>query len=240
MSRILCNYHTPQTIRGFGPCRLFCGLVFFVWVWGFVGVCGCGCGGVYWSWVQRSVIGATWEARQFAVIAHSVHHYEDSHYQLKGIIEVRLTKTLFTILVAVTLMILTQAKGVACTCLVSSPSQPLRRQVTQARNDSRALFSGKVLEIAEDPQTSSLTVKLKVERVWKGSIPAEVVIETGRGGGDCGYGFEVGERYLVYVSGSNELKMQTNICQRTARLSEAASDLKILGRGKGVPKRKLR
>lgn len=145
-------------------------------------------------------------------------------------------KTLFTILSFIALIALTPAEGAACTCLVSS--KPLRTEVTQARNDSRALFSGKVLQITEDPQTFLLTVKLKVERVWKGSMPAEAIIETGRGGGDCGYGFEVGERYLVYASGSNESKMQTNICQRTARLSDAARDLRILGRGKVVQKRR--
>jgi hypothetical protein len=71
-----------------------------------------------------------------------------------------------------------------------------------------------------------------VEKLWKGVLPEEISIVTGRGNGDCGYRFEVGGSYLVYAYGSDESSLSTNICQRTAKLSVAQADLKVLGRGK--------
>jgi hypothetical protein len=58
-----------------------------------------------------------------------------------------------------------------------------------------------------------------------------VIVVTGRGGGDCGYRFEVGARYLVFAYG-DDAKLETNICQRTKELAQAAEDLKLLGKGK--------
>ena len=40
-----------------------------------------------------------------------------------------------------------------------------------------------------------------VDRAWKGSVAEEVFIQTGSGGGDCGYRFEVGRSYLLYCYG---------------------------------------
>lgn len=147
-------------------------------------------------------------------------------------------KTLFAMLGVVALMVLTQAEGLACSCSFPSPELTFKQQVINARNKSRAVFSGKVLEITENDQTYSIAVRLKVERVWKGSLPAEIIIVTGRGGGDCGAHFDIGESYLGYAYGSNESNLSTNICQRTARLLNAADDLKILGKGKAVHKGK--
>jgi hypothetical protein len=147
-------------------------------------------------------------------------------------------KTIFSMLGVVALLALAQADSLACTCSLPFPKLSLRKQVMKARNESRVVFSGKVLEITENPQTYSVTVKLKVERVWKGSLPEEISIVTGRGGGDCGYRFELGESYLVYAYSSNESSLGTNICQRTSKLLGAANDLKILGKGKVVQRNK--
>lgn len=147
-------------------------------------------------------------------------------------------KILFSMLGVITFMALTQAEGLACTCRLPSPELTLRQQVINARNESRAVFSGKVLEITENNQTYSIAVRLKVERAWKGSLPAEIIIITGRGGGDCGSHFDLGESYLVYAYGSNESNLSTNICRRTAKLLNAADDVKILGKGKAVHKGK--
>lgn len=146
-------------------------------------------------------------------------------------------RALFSTVGVVALVMLACVDGFACTCAAPDPGLPLKRQVGMALNESRAVFSGKVLEVREDAQTLSVVVRLRVERFWKGSPTREVRIMTGRGGGDCGYHFEVGESYLVYAHGAGDGSLSTNICQRTARLSEASKDLRVLGRGRGVPRR---
>jgi hypothetical protein len=145
-----------------------------------------------------------------------------------------------TMLVAfgvIAMAILSQSNSFACHCSLPKPKS-LKREVEKARKESRSVFSGRVLEISHDPQNFYRTVKFKVEKSWKGTLPEETTVVTGLGGGDCGYRFEVGEKYLVYAYGSNENKLETNICQRTAKLSDATEDVKILGRGQGTRKDK--
>jgi|SRR6266496_3849172 len=123
-----------------------------------------------------------------------------------------------------------QVTAVACTCDLPNPHQTVAQQVRQARADARAVFSGRVLRITK--AAYFLKVEFSVETVWKGSLPSKVVISTGRGGGDCGYRFEVGERYLVYATGANNVRLGTNICQRTASFTASAADLAELGKPK--------
>ena len=55
------------------------------------------------------------------------------------------------------------------------------------------------------------------------------------GYGTCSREFRVGERYLVYAfEGDSEL--ESNTCKRTVAVSEAAEDLKALGKGKVIRK----
>jgi len=68
--------------------------------------------------------------------------------------------------------------------------------------------------------------EFEVEEGFLGVGPGRVAIYTGRGGGDCGYHFQVGQGYVVYASrmrGSDHLS--TGICSRTAPLEEAEDDL---------------
>jgi hypothetical protein len=146
-------------------------------------------------------------------------------------------RAVFSSVGVVVLMTLACVEGFACTCAPPDPRQSVRGQVRAALGESRAVFSGKVLEVAEDPEAMSVVVRLKVAKSWKGSTHGEVRVVTGRGGGDCGYRFEVGESYLVYAHGSGAGGLSTNICRRTARLSEAAKDLQALGKGKGAARR---
>lgn len=101
--------------------------------------------------------------------------------------------------------------------------------VTKARNKAKAVFSGEVVEVIQNPQVFYVEVKFKVENSWKQARADEVIIRTGRGGGDCGYHFDVGQRYLVYAYGSNETKLETNISQRTRMLADAGEDLRLRG-----------
>jgi hypothetical protein len=98
--------------------------------------------------------------------------------------------------------------------------------IAAARKSATAVFSGKVMSI-ENQSTLLVRVTFLVESAWKGQVAKSVTIQTGGGGGDCGYRFEIGERYLVYAYGSAE-SLSTNICQRTRPLSASAVDRKSL------------
>ena len=141
-------------------------------------------------------------------------------------------RTIFSIIWIAALLVCAQAENPACTCSLPLPKDSLKKQVKKALTESRAVFAGKVLEINESPQAYSVVVRLKVEQSWKGLFLEEINIVTGRGGGDCGYRFEVGESYIVYAYGPSESILATDICQRTAKLTEAREDLKVLGKGK--------
>ncbi len=73
-------------------------------------------------------------------------------------------RAIFSLLGVVTLLILAQADSLSCTCSLPFPKISLKKQVKKALNESRAVFSGKVLEITESPQIYSVVVKLKVEQ----------------------------------------------------------------------------
>jgi hypothetical protein len=72
-------------------------------------------------------------------------------------------------------------------------------------------------------------VWLRVEEAFKGAEPGRTVLFTGWGGGDCGYRFRRGDRYLVYAGDSDD-GLYTGICYSTKPLEEARSELATLRR----------
>jgi 5-hydroxyisourate hydrolase-like protein (transthyretin family) len=99
-----------------------------------------------------------------------------------------------------------------------------------------AVFSGRVVGSSqitvgegEDKHPERL-VRLTVESSFRGGVEgAETEVITGWGGGDCGYEFKMGGRYLVYAyRGEQDQKLYTSICSRTRQLSEAADDLTFI------------
>lgn len=147
------------------------------------------------------------------------------------------TATLFLLILA-TIIFSSFADAFACTCDLPLRNLSLKQQVNAALKNSKAVFSGQVLEITANPDNHYLVAKLKVEKSWKSIRTEEVSIVTGRGGGDCGFHFTIGETYLVYAYGTDDNKLGTNICQRTAKITEAAEDIKLLGKGKAPNKPK--
>jgi Carboxypeptidase regulatory-like domain len=101
-----------------------------------------------------------------------------------------------------------------------------------------AVFAGRVIsdQVKEMPKKLDRTeidwlpraVKFSVEQAFSGVMGTEVEVFTGRGGGDCGYGFQVGQRYLVYAY-NYQGKLTTSICTRTRHFSQATEDLAFLG-----------
>jgi hypothetical protein len=140
-------------------------------------------------------------------------------------------KLLFSLSAFIYLFVNTSV-GLACTCEMPKPGVTLKQAVAQARDKAKAVFSGEVVEVIKNPQVFYIEVRFKVEHSWKQVRTNQLVIRTGRGGGDCGYRFEVGERYLVYAYGSDVPAFETNICQRTRKLTDAQDDLKLLGKSR--------
>jgi hypothetical protein len=121
---------------------------------------------------------------------------------------------------------------------------------------STAVFTGKVLEIADPPPpvlvpssdnsgrkyASRRTAApitphrpLRIVRLSVGDVLAgvdgsqkKIEILTGYGSGDCGYQFQVGTEYVVYAYKNSAGRLETGICTRTRPLAEAAEDVKYI------------
>ena len=127
------------------------------------------------------------------------------------------------------------AARMAAACSCADPGPPCR-----ALPRSDAVFVGKVAEAremdADPPKDGGILrpqrrVRLVVEERFRGAgvgKAATLEVVTGLGGGDCGYGFEVGGRYLVYAEHAEGDALYTGICTRTRELSDAAVDLDFL------------
>jgi hypothetical protein len=110
-----------------------------------------------------------------------------------------------------------------------------------------AMFTGKILSVQNVERTLNGMNRPVPRRVFKVEVSEsfvggyrvgeEVEIETGLGNGDCGYGFIVGERYLIDVW-RGETGLQTSICSATApeSLAEAAvRELRTIAAGGRIP-----
>ena len=102
---------------------------------------------------------------------------------------------------------------------------------------AQAVFVGTVLSKRVDEQVrptdrgnvnqNPIGFRFAVEQSYRGGAGTEIEIFTGRGGGDCGYDFKIGQRYLVYAYIDSD-KLTTHICTRTKPFSSAAEDLAFL------------
>jgi hypothetical protein len=120
----------------------------------------------------------------------------------------------------------------ACDCVNAGPP-------CKAFKATPNVFTGRVTKIStihvklqsgdEYPQD---LVLLQIERNYRGQEGKSTVeVVTGEGGGDCGFSFEEGKRYLVYAYPHPATgKLYTGICQRTRLLSEASEDLEYFAK----------
>ena len=137
-----------------------------------------------------------------------------------------------SIVFVVTFLLVFSESSYACSCELLPSKDSIKKQVKEAKKKSQAVFTGRVLEINEPSDTNFLLVKIRVESNWKGEERAEIVIVTGKGDGDCGFPFKVGESYLIYAYQIRNGHLSTNICQRTALLHDAEKDIAILEKHK--------
>ena len=132
-------------------------------------------------------------------------------------------------------LFLSQTISLACSCTAPPKNKTEKQLIELEQKRSKAIFAGEVVEIVV-PKTPSgeleqfAEVRFKVQRMWKGLKTEEVKVSTANVCCICGYEFKVGESYLVYANGNENLS--TDTCTRTKRLSDAGNDLKVLGKGK--------
>ena len=121
-----------------------------------------------------------------------------------------------TILVGILFVItLASVNANACSCV--SPRSPC-----EAYGSAAAVFVGTVISGERG------AFKFSVEQAYSGVSGTQVEVFTGLGGGDCGFYFEIGRRYLVYAYRHQD-KLGTNICTRTKPFEVAREDVAFLG-----------
>jgi len=68
-----------------------------------------------------------------------------------------------------------------------------------------------------------------IETSFLGVASTEAEVSTGLGGGDCGYDFKIGQRYVVYAYKSGKAgRLITSICTRTNLFDKATEDIEFL------------
>lgn len=126
--------------------------------------------------------------------------------------------------------------SIDCQCSgYTSKEWSISRQVKVERKYAKALFSGEVLSIVEKKTEKGHTIEVQFRVIdsWKYVRTNTVTVITHYPTpGGCGYPFQAGQSYLVYVERENDGKLWTTICSRTMLIGMAAEDLKVLGRGK--------
>src|SRR6476646_1626772 len=115
----------------------------------------------------------------------------------------------------------------ACSCAGHGP-------VCQSFWTTDSVFVGEVLTIepimvprnmgGPTLNTRQLVVRFRVTKAYSGNPGSEVAVQTGLGGGDCGYHFDPGHTYLVYGHKSNG-SLYTGTCSGTQPIEQAGAAL---------------
>lgn len=118
-----------------------------------------------------------------------------------------------------------------CVCVLDPNPTPekIKAERLNAFEKAAVVFTGEVVSL------DLLTVKFKVDKIWKGHEAEEITMLTGaKDNGDgtftsssCDYGFSKGQKYLVYAYGPPE-ELKTHACSRTAMLKHAEEEMKGL------------
>lgn len=89
-----------------------------------------------------------------------------------------------------------------------------------------ALAAADVVFVGEAKDVAPARTRFSIERTFKGKPSASFVV-VGRGS-SCDVRFAAGERWLVFAR-ATPAGLTTSQCTRTARASDAAEDLRVLG-----------
>ena len=136
-----------------------------------------------------------------------------------------------TIFCALVLFTLSASEAFGCVCEIDPHPTPekIRADRLSAFEKATVVFSGEVVAM------DTLTVKFKVDKIWKGDEAEEITMLTGtKDNGDgtitsstCDYGFENGKQYLIYAYGPMA-ELKTHKCSRTMLLKDAETEMKGL------------
>jgi hypothetical protein len=139
-------------------------------------------------------------------------------------------KAMFGLIISVSLLIIVAPTVIACSCArLFAGSHPCSSYWS-----SDIVFTGQVSEI-ERRQTNNdngtvgnrhVVTHFLVDEAFRGVSGKAIEIYTGAGGGDCGYSFKQGERYIIYGRRNpQDGQIWTGICSATKPLADAAPDL---------------
>ena len=153
---------------------------------------------------------------------------------------------------AAVMLVLSSAAAFGCKCAAPPPELRTRRELAEWRAKGvGAIFVGRVAS-AElksawlkasvsdfvpamlDDIVPVMLVTFDVMHSYRGVEGQRVDVETGLGGGDCGFSFEVGREYLVFADRDESGRLSTGICSDTAPVEKSAANLAYL-RGEPVP-----
>ena len=151
-------------------------------------------------------------------------------------------RQLLLVLLALAVVQSISTSTTACSC--GRPAPPC-----QAYGEASAVFVGSVTDasvVSVEQEVYALgkgrdrieykekVFRFSLEQVYKGVEGSQTQVQTGAAlGGDCGYPFKNGERYLVYAYRDSKTGLlHTSICSRTAAVSKASDDLDFL---RGLP-----
>ena len=118
---------------------------------------------------------------------------------------------------------------IACSC--NEPPVPC-----QAYWEASAVFIGTVidssiitLQIEDNRRERQRLVRFSLDEAFRGVQGATAEVITGMWGGDCGFEFKPGERYLIYAyRRQQDNKLHTSVCTRTRPVSKADEDLQYI------------
>jgi hypothetical protein len=136
---------------------------------------------------------------------------------------------LLSLLFIAGLIFICSTKALACSCAFGggAPCQEFWR--VDAVFAGTVVGSGKITVDEGELKHDMRLVRLTVDQPIRGMKAAEVDVVTGWGGGDCGYEFKIGQRYLVYAyRDEKDQRLSTSICTRTRLLTEADDDFAFI------------
>lgn len=135
--------------------------------------------------------------------------------------------------------LLASAVAMACSCVPPPPSLTNDRAFAEWRiAGAQVVFEGVVEKIqvngwpmkpvaGETVTFPKLSVTFSSVHLYKGQTSEQFVVETGLGGGDCGFNFVPGKSYLVFAWQEGQ-QLSTSICSGTEFLADAGAELRLL------------
>lgn len=157
---------------------------------------------------------------------------------MRGILGMRKSWTemvvvMLAFVIVTTGLLMSPKQAYACSC-----AMPESVAVELGRSD--AVFDGTVVASSKPAkwfkQSSADRViwSFQAHEVWKGQVSSSIQVKSAQSGASCGFGFQEGQRYIVYARDVGE-GLEVSLCSRTALQAAASTDIAELGSGSIPP-----